>query len=184
MRALTHRITFVCLGLSCSVAIWWSNAQAPAAAQKADRAAASSDIEGTKKLWGALVYAAKDAASKREGFEDADAEMTQALQKVFKDYKHFQVLGTRAEALFKTTHSWVAPSKQLCIKFDFTGLTEDGIGVKLDLQLWNQGKAIVKTAAILKPDSPVFMEGPEWGNGRLLYVLKLQDSKDDKEALD
>ena len=90
MRALTHRITFVCLGLSCSVAIWWSNAQAPAAAQKADRAAASSDIEGTKKLWGALVYAAKDAASKREGFEDADAEMTQALQKVFKDYKHFQ----------------------------------------------------------------------------------------------
>ena len=183
MRALTHRITLICLGLLCSVAMWWSSAQTPAEADAGKKSVAN-DIEGSKKLWGALVYAVKDAASKRDGYEDADAEMAKSLQQVFKDYKHFQVLGTRAEALFKTTHSWVAPSKQLCVKFDFVGLTEDGIGVKLNLQLWNQGKAIVKTDAILKPGSPVFMEGPEWGNGRLLYVLRLQDGKNDREPLD
>ena len=177
MRTLTHRITLVSVGLFCSVALWWTSAQTPARAGAGEKAVAK-DVEGSKKLWGALVYAVKDAASKREGYEEADAEMTSALQKVFKEYTHFQVLGTRAEALFKTTHSWVAPSKQLCVKFDYAGMAEDGVGVKLDLQLWNQGKAIVKTDAILKPGSPVFMEGPEWGEGRLLYVLKLQEGED------
>lgn len=179
MRLLRHRLLITCIGLFCPMAVWWSSAQTPA--EKADQAKeeASKDTEGSKKLWGALVYAVKDPAAKREGFKDADPEMATALKQVFKDYKHFQVLGARAEALFKSTHSWVAPSKQLCVKFDFTGLTEDG-GVKLDLQLWNQGKAIVKTDAILKPDSPVFMEGPEWGDGRLLYVLKLQEGDEVK----
>ena len=174
MRVFTHRITLCSLGLLCSVAMWWSSAQVPAAAEVAKDAVAK-DVEGTKKLWGALVYAVKDAASKREGYEEADAEMAKSLQKVFTEYKHFQVLGTRAEALFKTTHSWVAPSKQLCVKFDYAGMAEDGVGVKLDLQLWNQGKAIVKTDAVFKEGSPVFIEGPAWGKGRLLYILRLQD---------
>ncbi len=150
-------------------------------------AVAKKETEGTKKLWGALIYAVDEENAKRPGFADADAELTTILGKAFEKYRHFQVLGTRSEALFKSTHSWVAPSKELCVKFDSKGLTKDGEGVKLDLQLWNRGEAIVKTDAILEPNSPVFIEGPRWGKGRLLYVLKLQEGgaeADEDETLD
>lgn len=140
-----------------------------------ENAVPEKETEGTKKLWGALIFAVSEADAKREGFPDADPDMSFKLGKAFPDYGHFQVLGTRSEALFKNTYSWVAPSKQLCVKFDSKGLTKDGEGVKLDLQLWSQGKAIVKTDAILEKESPVFIEGPRWGQGRLFYVLKLED---------
>ncbi len=137
---------------------------------------APKETEGSKRLWGALIFASKEAGDKRPGFADADAELAATLGKVFAEFHHFQVLGEDDEALFKTTHSWVAPSKQLCVKFDSKGRTKDG-GIKLDLQLWNQGKAIVKTDAVFKKDSPVFIEGPEWAKGRLLYILKLKDGQ-------
>lgn len=133
------------------------------------------ETEGSKKLWGALIYAVETADAKREGFPDADPVMAAMLGQVFQKYSHFQLLGTDAESIFKTTHSWVAPSRELCVKFDSKGPTKDGRGVKLDLQLWSRDKAIVKTDAIFKPGSPVFIEGPQWGRGRLLYVLKLQE---------
>ncbi len=140
------------------------------------------ETEGSKRLWGALVYAVEEAGAKRPGYVEADAALEASLKKVFTEYAHFQVLGTRAEALFKNTHSWVAPSKQLCVKFDSKGLTKDGQGVRLDLQLWNRGKAIVKTDAILRPGSPVFIEGPSWGKGKLLYVLKLLDGEQETDG--
>ena len=181
MHRLLHSLRCVCVSSLFLSVVFWGHAQTDGNGRAGGNGAAvQKDTEGSRKLWGALVYAVKDADAKREGYKDADPEMQTALEKVFKDYKHFQVLGSRAEALFKSTHSWVAPSKQLCVKFDFNGLTEDGEGVKLDLQLWNQGKAIVKTDAILKPGSPVYMVGPEWGAGRLLYVLKLQEGGSDK----
>ncbi|MFT4641042.1 MAG: hypothetical protein ACI8T1_004377 [Verrucomicrobiales bacterium] len=175
---------YLALALSVGTMLWSpaQQEQEKAAAAVAAVIDAGKETVGSKKLWGALVYASKDAADKREGFEDADAEMTATLKKVFTKFSHFQVLGVRAESLYKSTHSWVAPSKQLCVKFDYKGLTENELGVKLDLQLWSQGKALVKTDAIFMPNSPVFMEGPEWGNGRLLYVLRLQDDASEKPA--
>ena len=161
--------------------VFWSPAQDQREAALIEN---GKETVGSKKLWGALIYASKEEASKREGFKDADPEMAATLGKVFSKFSHFQVLGARSESLYKYTHSWVAPSKQLCVKFDYKGLTKDGLGVKLDLQLWGQGKALVKTDAIFKPGSPVFIEGPEWGSGRLLYVLELHDHASSQKPLD
>ena len=159
------------------LAVLW----APAEEDRGEGAgAAAADTEGSKKLWGALVFAVNDPEAKRHGFKDAEAEMAETLRRAFKNYKHFQVLGTRAETLFKSTHSWVAPSKELCVKFDSKGLTDGG--VRLDVQLWSRGKAIVKTDAIFKPGSPVFIEGPPWGEGRLLYMLELWEDGESEAA--
>lgn len=146
-------------------------------AEQASAPPAAKETEGSKALWGTLIFAVKDAALGREGFKDVRNEMGQALLKAFPKYRRFQVLGMDSEALFKTTHSWVAPSKELCVKFDSKGPTKDGRGVRVDLQLWNRGKAILKTDAIFRPGSPVFIEGPAWGAGRLLYVLEMKDGK-------
>ena len=130
-----------------------------------------------KKLWGALIFASNDQeAAKSKDFKKPTADLQKRLKKVFTKFDTFELLGERSEALFKDTYSWVAPSKEISVKFDSKGLTDDG-GYKLDLQLWSQDKAILKTDAILKADSPVFIEGPEWGEGRLLFVVQLQEQK-------
>lgn len=129
--------------------------------------------EGSRKLWGALVYAANDTTlPKGVEAKKPSKDLQKRLEKVFSKFSHFTLLGERSESLFKETYSWVAPSKEVCVKFDSKGLTDDG-GIKLDLQLWSQEKAIIKTDAILKADSPVFIEGPKWNEGRLLFVIQL-----------
>ena len=134
--------------------------------------------EAAKKLWGALIFASNDhEAVKANDFKKPSADLQKRLKKVFAKFGTFELLGQSSEALFKDTYSWVAPSKEFCMKFDSKGLTADG-GYKLDLQLWSQDKAIVKTDAILKANSPVFIEGPAWGKGRLLFVVQLQEEKE------
>ena len=133
----------------------------------------------SKRLSGTLVYGVKDKAHGKVGYEDAEEALAQQLGKIYKEYAHFQMLGEHSEDLFKDTFSWVAPSEIVCVKFDSKGHSKDG-GIKLDLQLWSQGKAIIKADAILKADSPVFIEGPDWGKGRLFFMLKLEDKKSEK----
>ncbi len=137
---------------------------------------ADKETEGQKTLWGALIYAVANEEEKKEGFDPPSKDLNKRLGKAFPKYTHFQLLGENSEALFKNTYSWVAPSKEVCVKFDSKGLTKEG-DIKLDLQLWSQDKALIKTDAILKPGSPVFIEGPAWGKGRLLFVVELQEQK-------
>ncbi|MCB1078127.1 MAG: hypothetical protein KDM64_09905, partial [Verrucomicrobiae bacterium] len=74
--------------------------------------------------------------------------------------------------VFKEYECWIVPSKQLFLKLDSLGLHEDKTGVHLHLQLWQEKHVILKTDAILRRD-PVFIAGPNWGDGRLILVLKL-----------
>lgn len=130
-------------------------------------------------IFGALLFATKEAADQLKDFpklEQSDAKLAASLAKVFPDYKCFQVLGSESEPLFKAYASWVVPSKEFFLKFDSKGRDEKG-GVIIDLQLWHDEKAIVKTDAILKPGSPLLIEGPMWGKGRLIFLVQLQERK-------
>jgi len=142
-------------------------------------------------IWGGLIYATekgKGAPAPAKGAAPAAAvpankklpavppaafkDLSERLGKVFKD-QEFHLLGEHTQGLFKQYECWLVPSKELFLKLDSRGPAPNG-GVNVHLQLWQAKKVLVKTDATLRPGSPVFIEGPRWREGRLIFVVNLK----------
>jgi hypothetical protein len=128
------------------------------------------------KVWGALIYATSDAAKLTGSAEQMPAnqkDLPARLGKVFAPYTHFEVIGQHLQDVFREYESWVVPSRDLFLKIDSKGPAADG-GMNLHLQVWREQQVLVKTDAVLRVGSPLFIGGPKWRDGQLLFVLELQ----------
>ena len=143
----------------------------PTAPAAAVNAAADAQVEGY------LFFAANDAtAPASEEKITADAAVVAGLEgrlkKVF-PFTHYHLIGKHSQKVFKEYESWVVPSKDLCLKIDSRG-PGDGGGVNIHLQLWQDTKVLVKSDAVLLTDKPIFLGGPAWRGGRLIFVVSLK----------
>ncbi len=126
-------------------------------------------------VWGALIFATNDSSQLTGAKEEAHADLPkldQRLGKVF-PFKHFEILGQHRQDIFREYESWVVPSRDLFMKIDSKG-PADKDGVNLHLQVWHKHQVLVKSDAILRKDSPLFIGGPPWKQGRLIFVLFLE----------
>jgi len=131
-------------------------------------AAAEAVVEGL------LYFASDEAGSPLSGkVVEIDAGLQQALSvrlaKVFR-FRHYHLMGRHTQKVFKEYESWVVPSKDLCLRIDSRGPAEGG-GVSVHLQLWQDKKVLVKSDAVIRPGRPVFLGGPKWRGGRLVFVV-------------
>lgn len=126
-------------------------------------------------VWGALIFATNDATQLTGAKEPIHAELprlNERLAKVF-PFKHFEILGQHRQDIFREYESWVVPSRDLFMKIDSKGPADKG-GVNLHLQVWREQQVLVKSDAVLRKDSPLFIGGPPWKEGRLIFVLCLE----------
>ena len=127
------------------------------------------------KVWGALIYGTDKASSisgPREQPPESFPDLEKRLGKVF-PYKHYQILGQHLQDVFREYESWVVPTKDLFLKVDSKGPAKGG-GMNLHLQFWREQQVLVKTDATLRSDCPLFIGGPKWREGQLIFVLVLQ----------
>ncbi len=126
------------------------------------------------KVWGALVFATNEPAGggSTEQPPATLKDLPERLGKVF-PYKRFEILGQHLQDVFREYESWVVPSKDLFLKVDSKGPAAGG-GVNLHLQFWRDQQVLVKTDAVLRSGSPLFIGGPKWREGQLIFVLVLQ----------
>lgn len=144
--------------------------EAAAKAPPAPAAATEAQVEGM------LFFASDDAtppAQKEKVTVDATLlkDTTARLGKAFK-FKHYHLIGRHTQKVFKEYESWVVPSQDLCLKMDSRGPVEGGVNVHL--QLWQDKKVLVKSDTIIRKDRPVFLGGPDWRGGRLIFVVVLK----------
>lgn len=134
-------------------------------------AAADVQVEGY------LFFAANDAtAPAQEEKVNAEAAVVGGLENKLKKvfpYTHFHLIGKHTQKVFKEYESWVVPSKDLCLKIDSRGPAEGG-GVNIHLQLWQDTRVLVKSDSVLVHDKPIFLGGPDWRKGRLIFVVRLK----------
>ena len=126
-------------------------------------------------VWGALIFATNESEKLTGGKEPEHADLPklhERLAKVF-PYKHFEVLGQHRQDIFREYESWIVPSQDLFMKIDSKGPAENE-GLNLHLQVWRRHQVLVKSDAILRKDSPLFIGGPPWKNGRLIFVVYLE----------
>ncbi len=126
------------------------------------------------KVWGALIYATEGKPVLMPDSVPADLkDLPRRLGQVFK-YSRFEILGNHTQDVFRQYESWVVPSRELFLKLDSKGPAPGG-GLKVDLQFWRLDKVLVKTDTVLRPQSPLFIGGPRWREGRLIFVLLLTE---------
>ena len=162
---------FSLLALALCIAPLRTRAQEPAA-PPAPAAASDAKVDGL------LFFASDDAVqpAQEEKIRLAEStlqDLTKRLSKVYPQ-KHFHLIGKHTQKVFKEYESWVVPSKDLCLKMDSRGPAAGG-GVNLHLQLWQDKKVLVKTDTVIKPGQPVFLGGPAWRSGRLIFVVRLSE---------
>jgi len=126
-------------------------------------------------VWGALIFATNQAdqltGAKEPEYSDLP-RLHDRLARVF-PFKHFEILGQHRQDIFREYESWVVPSRELFMKIDSKGPADKG-GVNLHLQVWREHQVLVKSDAVLRKDSPLFIGGPPWKEGRLIFVLFLE----------
>lgn len=124
------------------------------------------------KVWGALIYASKgEEVDLPDEVPDNLDDLSERLAKVF-PFTRFEIVGQHTQDIFRQYESWVVPSKDLFVKLDSKGPAVGG-GINLNLQFWREQQVLVKTDTVLREDSPLFIGGPKWREGRLLFVLLL-----------
>ncbi|CAN5856805.1 hypothetical protein BH11VER1_BH11VER1_24670 [soil metagenome] len=145
-----------------------SPAQSPIPPISADKAAKDGQV------WGALVYASNTAPEIKTVAEPTPdfPDLAKRLGKVF-NYSHFQVLGQHTQIVFREYESWVVPSRDVFLKLDSKGAAKDG-GLNLHLQFWQGQQVLVKSDAVLRSESPLFIGGPKWREGQIIFVLLLK----------
>jgi hypothetical protein len=128
------------------------------------------------RVWGALIFATNDTTQLNSAREQAAPvklpKLNERLGKVF-PFKHFEILGQHQQDIFREYESWVVPSRDLFMKIDSKGPADKG-GVNLHLQVWREQQVLVKSDAVLRVGSPLFIGGPPWKDGRLIFVLSLE----------
>lgn len=154
----------------------------PAAATTATTAPSTPAISLEKtardgQVWGALIYGTSKAT---EGKGEAASppefpNLQQRLGKAF-PYKHFEILGQHSQVVFREYESWVVPSKDVFLKLDSKGTSIDG-SLNLHLQFWQGQQVLVKTDTVLAKGSPLFIGGPKWRDGQVIFVLLLKDAE-------
>jgi hypothetical protein len=164
-----------------------SRAQAPAIPNHAAGPTPISADKAAKdgNVWGALVFASNskptEASAAEAKSEEAAANgkaaevcpnLSKRLGKVF-PYSHFQILGQHTQVVFREYESWVVPSKDVFLKLDSKGAAING-GLNLHVQFWQGQQVLVKTDTLLQPNSPLFIGGPKWRDGQLVFVLLLK----------
>lgn len=157
-------------------------ASVAAAQQPAGPAAGQSPVAAKPatdgKVWGALIYASNEASGASTSKEQIPADFADIpgrLAKVF-PYQRFEVLGQHMQDVFREYESWVVPTKDLFLKVDSKGPAQGG-GMNLHLQFWRDQQVLVKTDTVLKAGSPLFIGGPKWREGQLLFVLVLHKER-------
>ena len=123
-------------------------------------------------VWGALIFASNGEAKTKTEDPEEFPDLAKRLGKVF-PFKNFEIIGQHNQVVFREYESWVVPSRDVFLKLDSKGRTEAG-GLNLHLQFWQGQQVVVKTDVVLKSDSPLFIGGPKWRDGQLIFLLELQ----------
>lgn len=126
------------------------------------------------KVWGALIYASNgEAASLAEGVPAELKDLPERLGKVF-EFTRFEVIGQHTQDVLRQYESWVVPSKDLFLKVDSKGPVDgEHQAMNLGVQFWQGENVLVKTDVVLRRESPLFVGGPKWRDGRVIFVLLL-----------
>ena len=125
------------------------------------------------KIWTAVILATNAASPKEAPTELRDS--LPKLKRVF-GYNQFEIIGSASDKIADASELKLAPTKSFWIQAKARRATskEARGGYLLSLQLFQEQRQLVDTETRLAPGSPLFIRGPEYGKGQIVFALMIE----------
>jgi hypothetical protein len=121
-------------------------------------------------VWVALVRADEQPPSGDPRLND----MTPRLREVF-GYPSYHVVQDDVISLGATNETWVVPRNDFYLKL-IPVESEPRSARKLYFEIYRGRDLLIQGKAKLYPGRPLFISGPDDGNGKLIFILHRKDS--------
>lgn len=119
------------------------------------------------------VAALGELGEKLNRVDDATAAKLRGIAKM--KFAHYRSLGTDTQPVLRSYENWLRPlnpSKEILLSYESKGLSGTD-GLRLDLELWQQSRKLMKTDPVLKLGKPLLILGPKWRGGQLIIAVEL-----------
>jgi hypothetical protein len=123
----------------------------------------------TDRIWTGLVLAATEEPAKAPAAE-LEPYVDQ-MREIF-GYNTYYLIEDDKEKIVKGTEEWVMPTKRFFLKLRCNGRTDSAYQVGLELYV--DDRFILTSDVELARDAPLFIRGPQWGKGRLIFILEVR----------
>jgi hypothetical protein len=121
------------------------------------------------RIWSALVLATKENPPSTT--PDALEKFAPAIKKIF-GYNSLYLLGEKKRDLISGGEEWLVPSKEFFFKVQC--LSQGATSYTLRIELYRDKSLLVTTEAKLAKDAPLYIRGPAWGRGHLIFLLEVR----------
>ena len=121
------------------------------------------------RIWSALALATteRSAAPVPKPLE----ELAPAINEIF-GYNSLYLLGEKKRELVSGGEQWLIPSKEFFFKIQC--LSQEVTSYLLRIELYREKNLLVTAEAKLSKDAPLYIRGPQWGRGLLIFVLEVR----------
>ena len=121
------------------------------------------------RIWSALVLATNENPARPvpEKLED----FAPTIRKVF-GYNSLYLLGEKKRDLYSGGEEWLVPSREFFFKVQV--LAREASAYKVRLELYRDQKLLLASDARLAKSAPLYIRGPQWGGGQLVFLLEVQ----------
>jgi hypothetical protein len=98
-------------------------------------------------------------------------ELAPALKEIF-GYNSLYLLGEKKRELIPGGEAWLIPNKEFFCKVQC--LSQGPTAYALRIELYRAKKLLLTTEAKLAKGAPLYIRGPQWGTGLLIFVLAVK----------
>ncbi len=123
------------------------------------------------RIWSAIVLATNDRppAPVPRGLDD----FLPVVKKVF-GYNSLYLLGEKKQKrdLVWGGEEWLVPTKEFFLRVQC--LSREETYYNLRVELYRGKELLVTTDARLAKDAPLYIRGPQWGRGQLIFLLEVR----------
>lgn len=130
---------------------------------------ASGARAGGDRIWSALILATKENTP--SAIPGALEKFAPTIKKIF-GYNSLYLLGEKKRDLFTGSEQWLVPSKEFFFKVQC--LSGGSTWSTLRIELYRDKNLLVTTEAKLAKDAPLYIRGPAWGSGHLIFLLEVR----------
>ena len=135
--------------------------------------ALTASVRAEDKIWTAVVLATNAASPKETPKELRDS--LPKLKSIF-GYNQFEIIGSASDKIEDKSDLRLTPTQSFWIQAKARRATskEARGGYLLSLPIFQEKRQLVDTEARLAPGSPLFIRGPEYGKGQIVFALMIE----------
>ena len=121
------------------------------------------------RVWSALVLATKETPERP--VPESLKEFAPTIKRVF-GYPSLYLLGEKKRAIQAGGEEWLVPTDDFFFKVKC--LSQDASSYQMEIELYRKKDLLVTTQAKLARNAPLYIRGPQWGEGQLIFLLEVR----------